>query len=62
MEWKGKKNRVKEGIRVTGIEREIEKKMSIPKEIKVALFETICLPSVMYELENMDWKFLRRRD
>ena len=46
------KNRVMEGMKVMGGLREVWKKGRISKEIKVRMFESMCLPSAMYGCET----------
>ena len=46
------KNRVTEGMKVMGGLREVWKKGRISKEIKVRMFERMCLPSAMYGCET----------
>src|SRR6201990_1794783 len=46
------KNRVVEGMKVLGGLREVWKKGKISKEIKIRMFECMCLPSVMYVCET----------
>src|ERR1700755_1290274 len=51
MDWEIK-NRVTEGMKVMGGQREVWKKGRISKEIKVRMFESMCLPSAMYVCET----------
>src|ERR1700755_3177614 len=56
------KNRVMEGMKVMGGLREVWKKGRISKEIKVRMFESMCLPSAMYGCETwvMNAQFRKR--
>ena len=42
------KNRVVEGMKVLGGLREVWKKGNFLKEIKIRMFECLCLPTVLY--------------
>ena len=46
------KNRVVEGMKMLGGLRELWKKENFLKEIKIRMFECMCLPSVLYGFEK----------
>ena len=56
-----KKNRVMEGMKVMGGLREVWKKGRISKEIKVRMFDSMCLTSAMYGCETWVMKAQIRR-